>query len=325
MSDRYYISFEWAMRNRLRQRENFVMLEGFLSTVMGKEIKIVELLESIKDDEEYNPRRLDLLVKDKDGEKFLIEVQWENEQLYFQWTLFETSPYLKDYLADPANSLDVKGIYCISVITFDMRHGEDYLYYGNNILSGVHYQDILNIYPFKRDSLEVAQSRLNPEFIVLKVNGFNEKAETPLQQWIEYFKNNKISDDATAPGLREVRERLKLENMNSNEENAYERHQIDLTMLKDHMYTARGEGLLEAIRKIKTTVNKDYDSAFNEAYDEAYKKAYDKAYKEAYDEAFEEGQQEVRIEVAKNMKSYGEEISLISKVTGLTPKFIENL
>lgn len=41
-----YIRFDWAVKRLLRQKANFGVLEGFLTVLLGEEVKIIELLES---------------------------------------------------------------------------------------------------------------------------------------------------------------------------------------------------------------------------------------------------------------------------------------
>lgn len=40
------VRFDWAVKRLLRNKSNFVILEGFLSTLLEEKIKIVRLLES---------------------------------------------------------------------------------------------------------------------------------------------------------------------------------------------------------------------------------------------------------------------------------------
>jgi molybdopterin-guanine dinucleotide biosynthesis protein len=41
-----YIRFDWAAKRLLRQKSNFVIIEGFLSTLLEEDIHIVKMLES---------------------------------------------------------------------------------------------------------------------------------------------------------------------------------------------------------------------------------------------------------------------------------------
>jgi hypothetical protein len=43
---RTLVSFDWAIKNILRDKANYDVLEGFLSTLLERDIKILSLLES---------------------------------------------------------------------------------------------------------------------------------------------------------------------------------------------------------------------------------------------------------------------------------------
>ena len=51
------IRFDWAVKRLLRNKVNFVILEGFLSELIGDDIKIESILESESNQEnKYNKR-----------------------------------------------------------------------------------------------------------------------------------------------------------------------------------------------------------------------------------------------------------------------------
>ena len=54
-----------------------------------------------------------------------------------------------------------------------------------------------------------------------------------------------IPDTASAPGLEEARERLKLDRMTKEELNAYYRHLDNIVILRNNIYTERAEGRME--------------------------------------------------------------------------------
>ena len=64
------IRFDWAVKRLLRNKANFVILEGFLSELLGEDIFIQEILESEsnKDNKYAKFNRVDLLVKNLKGE-----------------------------------------------------------------------------------------------------------------------------------------------------------------------------------------------------------------------------------------------------------------
>lgn len=59
-----YIRFDWAMKRLLRDKANFAVLEGLMTTLMKKKIIIKRLLESESNQEsEYDKyNRVDLLA-----------------------------------------------------------------------------------------------------------------------------------------------------------------------------------------------------------------------------------------------------------------------
>ena len=75
------IRFDWAMKRLLRNKANFSVLEGLLTTLLGEKIIIRRLLESESNQEdEYDKyNRVDMLAENSKGELVLIEVQNNNE------------------------------------------------------------------------------------------------------------------------------------------------------------------------------------------------------------------------------------------------------
>ena len=54
-----------------------------------------------------------------------------------------------------------------------------------------------------------------------------------------------MPEGASAPGLEEVKERLKLDRMTKDELNAYYRHLDNIVILRDNIFTERAEGRAE--------------------------------------------------------------------------------
>ena len=65
-----YIRFDWAMKRLLRDKANFSVLEGLLTTLLNEKITINKLLESESNQEdEYDKQnRVDLLAENDKGE-----------------------------------------------------------------------------------------------------------------------------------------------------------------------------------------------------------------------------------------------------------------
>ena len=86
---RQLVSFDWAMKRLLRQKANYVVLEGFLSELLREDISIVsfEDSETNKLDEADKYNRVDLLVKDSKEHLMLVEVQYDSDGLFSTYAL----------------------------------------------------------------------------------------------------------------------------------------------------------------------------------------------------------------------------------------------
>ena len=242
-----YIRFDWAMKRLLRDNANFGVLEGFLTTLLGKKIKIQKLLESESNQENDDKQnRVDVLAEDDKGELYLIEVQNESELAYFQRMLFGTSKLVTEYINRGQNYDHIRKIYSVNIVYFNLGGGTDIVYHGKTEFRGIHNGEVLSLSPFQQQRFKVdAVSDLSPEYFILKVNDFNKWSKVPLEQWIYFLNTSEIPHDATAPGLAEARKKLQIDRMTPAERNAYYRHLDNVVILKDNISTARGEGRME--------------------------------------------------------------------------------
>ncbi len=296
-----YVRFDWAMKRLLRDKANFGVLEGFLTTLLDKQIKIQKLLESESNQEDKDDKqnRVDLLAEDENGELYIIEVQNETELAYFQRMLFGTSKLVTEYINRGQNYDHIRKIYSVNIVYFNLGGGTDIVYHGKTEFRGIHDNDLLSLSPFQKQKFKVdAVSDLYPEYYILKVNDFNKWSKVPLEQWIYFLNTAEIPSDATAPGLDEARKKLRLAKMSKPELNAYYRHLDNVVILRDNITTARGEGMMEGRA-----------------------------------EGIEEGRAEGRAEgiaentttIAKNLLSLHVPIETIKKATGLSEEEIGRL
>ena len=231
------------MKRLLRDKANFGVLEGLLTTLLNQKITINRLLESESNQEdEYDKQnRVDLLAENDRGELFIIEVQNNTEFAYFQRMLFGTSKLVTEYINRGQGYSNIRKIYSVNIVYFNLGNGTDVVYHGKTEFRGIHNGELLNLSPFQRQKFNVnTVSDLYPEYYILKVNDFNKWSKVPLEQWIYFLNTGNIPADATAPGLDEAREKLKLERMSKAELNAYYHHLDNVVILRDNIITARG-------------------------------------------------------------------------------------
>ena len=311
------IRFDWAMKRLLRNKANFSVLEGLLTTLLNEKITIQKLLESESNQEDefdkYN--RVDMLAENSKGELVLIEVQNNNEYAYFQRMLFGTSKLVTEYINRGEGYDKIRKVYSVNIVYFSLGHGTDFVYHGKTEFRGIHNGDILQLTPFQKQTFKVdAVSQLYPEYYILKVNDFNQVAKTPLEEWIYYLNTGNISSDATAPGLEEARERLKLDSMTKDELSAYYHHLDNVVILRSNIQTERMEGRMEG-----------REQGLAEGREQGLAEGRAEGHAEGMEEGLEKGRMETNIENARNLKKLGVAIDIISQATGLSKKDIETL
>lgn len=296
LSDKY-IRFDWAIKRLLRQKANFVVLEGFLTVFLGEPITILELLESegnqLSADDKFN--RVDIKALNSKGEIILIEVQNTRELYFLERILYGVAKAITEHIKLGQDYGEVKKVYSISILYFDLGIGSDYLYHGQNQFVGVHTGDRLQICAKEQDAIVSRfPSEIFPEYILIRVNEFDKVAVTPLDEWMRYLKDGVIASDTTAPGLGEAREQLRYYSLSDTERRAYDEHINDIMIQNDVLNTAKLEGRAEGLAEGRA-------------------------------EGLEQGRMEERLSTARNLKKLGIAPDTIAQATGLSLEEIEKL
>lgn len=251
LQDRY-VRFDWAIKRLLRQKANFGVLEGFLTVFIGEEITVVELLESEgnrqAEDDKFN--RVDIKARNSKGEIILIEVQNTRELHYLERVLYGVAKAITEHISLGQSYAEVKKVYSISILYFDIGQGKDYLYHGQTRFIGVHTKDRLVVTAREKEAIVTRlPEEIFPEYILIRVNNFNEVAVTPLEEWMRYLKEGIIREGTTAPGLEEAKEKLKYYNMTPQERQAYDEHMNAIMIQNDVLGSARLEGRMEGLEE----------------------------------------------------------------------------
>ena len=292
-----YIRFDWAVKRMLRDKANFAVLEGLITVLTGEKVTIAEILESEGNQENAVDKfnRVDIKAKNERGDIIIVEVQLTRQLYYLRRMLYGVSKAITEHI-EIGNKYDkVKKVYSINILYFDLGQGSDYLYHGKTVFTGVHTGDQLRVNTREADEIKMTVPEdVFPEYYIVRVNEFNDVARTPIEDWLDYLKNNRIKDDTSTPGLKEARQRLLYMTMTDAERKAYDAHMDDIMVQNDVLDTAKMEGRAEG--RI-----------------------------EGRAEGRVEGRAEEKIEMAKKMKAMGMAIETISQISGLTAEQIEQL
>ena len=299
------IRFDWAIKRLLRQKANFDVLEGFLTVFLNEKVTIVDILESEGNqqnaDDKFN--RVDIKAKNSKGEIIIVEVQNTSELYYLERILYGVAKAITEHIHLGNSYQEVKKVYSISILYFDLGKGADYLYVGQNDFVGVHTRDNLIITAKEEGAIvQRMPSEIFPTYYLVRVNNFNDVAKSPLEEWMRYLKEGIINEDTKAPGLKEARQKLQYYSMSDADRHAYDEHVNAVMIQNDVLGSAKLEGLEQGRAEGRA-----------------------EGRVEGRKEGRAEGRKEGILETARKMKEQGLDTEMICTVTGLSEDDIKSL
>ena len=224
LDDNRIIRFDWAAKRMLRDKANYDVLEGLVTVLLNEEVHIVELLESEGNQDDANDKfnRVDVMARNSKDEIIIVEIQLETGIFEIEKIIYSNSQCVLDRY-DHIGEVQNSKVFFIGLCSYEFGESKQYIYRG--------YRDRLR-------------------YFLLYPNRFNSIATTPLEEWLDYLKNNHIRENTTVPGLQEARKKLQYLQMNREERQAYERHLDNIMVQNDVLDTAKSEGRAEVARNM---------------------------------------------------------------------------
>ncbi len=240
------------MKKLLRNKANFVVLEGFLSELLFEDIKILKILENESnqqsEDDKYN--RVDILTQNSKNELIIVEIQNTYEIDYFHRMVYGSSKALTEHLGLGEPYSAIKKVISVNIVYFNLGQGRDYVYCGTTNFEGIHEKDVLQLSSRQKEAFTNTKQHVSdifPEYYLIKVNQFDDVAKDTLDEWIYFLKNSEVRDDFKARGLAEAKEVLDVMRLSKQEQYGYNRY-------LDYLHVKASEALplkLEAEDKVK--------------------------------------------------------------------------
>ncbi len=271
------IRFDWAMKRLLRQKSNFGILEGFLSELLQEDIKVEQILESESNQElagrKFN--RVDLLALNSKGQLIIIELQANSEKDYFYRIMFATAKAMIEHFQLSQPYQEIKKVYSINIVYFDLGQGTDYVYHGKTEFTGLHTGDVLGLSTRQKKGFGLDHVfQVYPEYYILKINKFDNLAKDTLDEWIYYFKNNEVKPGSVAKGLALVQQKLEFEGLSLVERQVYVK-EIENSVIERDVW--------------ETTIEEAMDKAEEKAEEKGIEKGIEKATRQGILRALQRG------------------------------------
>ncbi len=252
------VGFDWAIKYLLRDKENFPILDGFLSSLLKKDIEVLEIIESesTSENQDVKINKVDLMVK-SENEQFIIEIQNSRESDYFERILFGTSKVVVEKIKAGGKYKDIKKIISVNIIYYDIGRGEDYIYHGKTDFIGMNKNDKLIIRKkvyVSEEEYKLEEINIFPEYYLIRVEKFdtsttlsNPFLEKSIDEWIYLFKTGQVEDNFKSKGMELVRKKLSYINMTPEQQRSYDNYLVTLEREEDLLNTAKLEGVEEGI------------------------------------------------------------------------------
>jgi predicted transposase/invertase (TIGR01784 family) len=279
------IRFDWAVKKLLRNKANFVVLEGFLSELLFDDIKIQKILESESKQDTENDKynRVDILTQNSKNELIIVEIQNTYEIDFFHRMIYGTSKALIENISLGQPYSEIKKVISINIVYFDLGQGKDYVYKGKTNFEGLHEKDTLQLSIQQKQTFTKKEiSNFFPEYYIIKVNKFDDIAKDTLDEWVYFLKNSEVKDEFKAKGLAEAKEVLDIMRLDKEQQYGYNRY-------LDYLHYKASEIL--SLRLV----------------------------------AGDKVRQDRNVEIAKNLMIKGSDDTFITDITGLTLGQIEEI
>jgi predicted transposase/invertase (TIGR01784 family) len=223
------VSFDFAVKYLLRDKSNYIVLEGFLSDLLERKVVILAVLESESNTEEMGEKlnRVDIKVQLDGSEIVIVEVQFTYEYDFFQRALFGASRAVVEQLGAKSDYGDLKKVYSVTIVYFNWGYGDDYIYHGKTHFKGLHNKsDELRLTKDQQSyfSLASVPGDLYPEYYIIKVRKFDDQVRCSLDEWVYLFKHNDMKGLYPSAALVEAQRKLDYLSMPAGERVLYEKY-----------------------------------------------------------------------------------------------------
>jgi hypothetical protein len=139
--------------------------------------------------------------------------------------LYGTAKVIVERIAEEQPYSQVKKVYSVNIVYFDLGQGDDYVYHGTTTFVGIHSNHELELSGKQKELFKkTSVSDLYPEYYVIKTNRFNEIARDTLDEWIYFLKTAEIKDEFTAKGLKAASQKLDILKLEPADRKEYDRY-----------------------------------------------------------------------------------------------------
>jgi len=295
-AERELVSFDFAVKYLLRGKRDFVILNGFLSELLGKKVEVKAIVESEnnKADKDGKTNRVDLKAQINSGELVVFEIQFLQEFDFFGKVLYGVSTAITEQVTK-GKLYNIKKVYSVNIAYSNLNAKREYLFSGKfSGFQGVHYKD--ELIPFAQTSNPKSKKTndIHPEYFLILPKMFDEKLRCRFDEWVYILKKSTAREDFSAAGIKEAKVKLDYMKMSPTKKRQYNTYMENRRSADSVVLTAEGKGIQIGRREGKR-------------------------------EGKQEGWNEARAKHVQNMYVAGFTIAQIVKGLGLSQNIVEQI
>ena len=262
MAEQKLVRFDWAMKNLLRNKANYDIVEGFLCALLeDNDIQVIEILESEGNKKYENDKfnRVDVLVKDSKGRSIIIEIQNTRESDYLYRMVYGTAKNISESIDSGDKYRKINKVISVSILYFDLGIGDDYLYYGQTEFVGLTTNERINKDSEKIKNLIPKKAIYNqleifPEYYLIQVEKYKNIVSKAIDEWVYWFKNERVKEGSDSKNIEQVSKKLNILKMLPEARKTYERFLERLASEKDMVETAEQDGYQKAEEELRPLI-----------------------------------------------------------------------
>ncbi|MBH1988895.1 MAG: Rpn family recombination-promoting nuclease/putative transposase [Myxococcaceae bacterium] len=302
------VSFDYAIKYLLKNQADYDIIESFLSALLATEgyppVKIKALIDPESQKEAKNQKRsiADLVVEDANGVKYMVEIERSYTTHFAHKACFNTSRRIIDSLELGQDFTQIKKVFHISLLYFEVPQMNHALAFGQTIIHEIDTQNPVSLHLSTRASKNLDIYNVFPEYFFICIPKFNDEVQSEIDEWLYMAKNEQIRADFQSKGMDKVAERLQVLKMTDAERNEYWRYLKQSVSEQDYYLCAEAKG-----------------RAQGQAEGEAVGLERGKAI------GLEKGKAEAKVETAVKLLKLGLDKSVIATATELPREQIEQL
>ncbi|WP_341790175.1 Rpn family recombination-promoting nuclease/putative transposase [Rickettsia endosymbiont of Polydrusus tereticollis] len=245
------VSFDYAIKNLLRNKGDYDIVEGFISIILKdagySAVKITAVLESESNKEKATLKSsvADVVVEDEQGHKYIVEIDRSHTDLFLKKACFNSSRLIVDSISKSEDYATIKKVFHINLLYFPFANMKVPLYHGKTIFREVDREHPMHLHLADMGGRIFDNYNLFPEYFVISVPLFDDVVKDEMDEWLYMTKHSEVREDFKSPYMKKIAEKLSILKMTPKELKAYRDYMNKTLKERDYIVSAEEKGKVE--------------------------------------------------------------------------------